>query len=229
MSPLPANVTVSQHPCLQAKLSQLRSNSTSTRETKSLVHELSLLLASEALGKVLTVTTAGEDVSHMGAPFPITKASPGRIVLVPILRSGLAMVDAFLTLLPEPIPVHHLGLFRERTTLQPVEYYNNLPTRVAPPSGDDKPCDLAIIVDPVIATGGTAEAAIQTLKEWGVPKILVVSILSSAEGVTRAANEAEGVEIFVGAVDKELGGSGGGMIVPGVGDIGDRLFLTIGK
>jgi uracil phosphoribosyltransferase len=67
--------------------------------------------------------------------------------------------------------VHHLGLFRERTTLQPVEYYNNLPTRVTPPTGDNQPCDLAIVVDPVIATGGTAEAAIQTLKEWGVPKV----------------------------------------------------------
>jgi uracil phosphoribosyltransferase len=67
--------------------------------------------------------------------------------------------------------VHHLGLFRERTTLQPVEYYNNLPTRVTPVAGDNRPCDLAIVVDPVIATGGTAEAAIQTLKEWGVPKV----------------------------------------------------------
>jgi uracil phosphoribosyltransferase len=93
MSPLPANVTISSHPCSQAKLSQLRSNSTSARETKSLVHEISLLLASEALGKVLSSTVAGEDVSHMGVPYPVTKATPGRIVLVPILRSGLAMID----------------------------------------------------------------------------------------------------------------------------------------
>ena len=76
------------------------------------------------------------------------------------------------TLLPEPVPVHHLGLFREKTTLQPVEYYNNLPTRVKPhDEANLVPCDLAIVVDPVIATGGTAEAAIQTLKEWGVPKV----------------------------------------------------------
>jgi uracil phosphoribosyltransferase len=90
---LPSNITVSSHPCLQAKLSQLRSMSTSARETKSLVHELSLLLASEALGKTLSATSAGEDVSHMGVSFPVAKTSPGRIVLVPVLRSGLAMVD----------------------------------------------------------------------------------------------------------------------------------------
>lgn len=226
---LPANVTVSSHPCLLVKLAQLRSQSTSPKETKALVHELSVLLGSEALGKVLTATVEGTDISHLGFPFKYYVTNPRRIVLVPILRSGLGMVEAFQTLLPEPVPVHHLGLFREKTSFQPVEYYNNLPTRVAPTVGDDGPCDLAIVVDPVIATGGTAEAAIQTLKEWGVLKILVVSILGTTEGITRAANEAEGVEIFVGAVDEELGGAGGGMIVPGVGDIGDRLFLTIGK
>jgi uracil phosphoribosyltransferase len=75
-------------------------------------------------------------------------------------------------LVPNPSPVHHLGLFREKITLQPVEYYNNLPTRLAPNSGGDAPCDVAIVLDPVIATGGTAEAAIQTLREWGVPKVL---------------------------------------------------------
>ncbi|KAI5806972.1 uracil phosphoribosyltransferase-domain-containing protein [Geopyxis carbonaria] len=225
---LPPNVTISQHPCLAAKLSQLRSASTKPRETKNLVHELSLLLATEALGRALTTTTRGSDTSHLGVSYPVTVATPGKIVLVPVLRSGLGMVDAFQTLLPEPVPVHHLGLFREKTTLQPVEYYNNLPTRskdAAPP------CDLAIVVDPIIATGGTAEAAIQTLRDWGVPRILVVAILASEEGITKAAMEGggEGIEIVVGAVDAELGGKGGGMIVPGVGDIGDRLFLTIGK
>ena len=86
---------------------------------------------------------------------------------------------AFQTLLPEPVAVHHLGLYREKTTLQPVEYYNNLPTRVTPPHEEDAaPCDLAIVVDPVIATGGTAEAAIQTLKEWGVKKVCLFDWVS---------------------------------------------------
>ncbi|RPA99848.1 PRTase-like protein [Choiromyces venosus 120613-1] len=232
MSSLPANVTVSTHPCFIAKLSLLRSVSTTSKETKALVHELSLLLATEALARALTVEKTGEKgVTPLGVSFDVEKVTKS-IALVPILRSGLAMLDAFQTLLPESTPVHHLGLFREKATLQPVEYYNNLPTR-ATSSKDEKdtPCDIAIVLDPVIATGGTAEAAIQTLKEWGVPKILVVSILGSEEGVIRAASEynGEGIDVVVGAIDKELGGDNGGMIVPGVGDIGDRLFLAIGK
>jgi len=227
----PPNVTVSSHPCLLAKLSQLRSASTSSKETKALVHELALLLGAEALAKVLTTSTSGKDVTPLGATYPVHKTNE-RLVLVPILRSGLGMLEAFHSLLPEPVPVHHLGLFREKSTLQPVEYYNNLPTYV-PPAEDQNPgtYDIAIVLDPVIATGGTAEAAIQTLKECGVPKILVVSILGSAEGVIRAAQESggDGIEIVLGAIDAGLGGKGGGMIVPGVGDIGDRLFLTIGK
>ncbi|CAZ82032.1 unnamed protein product [Tuber melanosporum] len=232
MPSLPANVAVSSHPCFISKLSRLRSASTPPKETKALVHELSLILATEALARALTAEKTGEkDVTPLGVAFDVEKVTKS-IALVPILRSGLGMLEAFQTLLPEPTPVHHLGLFREKVTLQPVEYYNNLPTR-ADSSKDEKstPCDIAIVLDPVIATGGTAEAAIQTLREWGVPKILVVSILGSVEGVTRAAteNNGEGLNVVVGAIDAGLGGDNGGMIVPGVGDIGDRLFLTIGK
>lgn len=135
---------------------------------------------------------------------------------IQIHANTLSQQTAFETLLPSPAPVHHLGLFREKTTLQPVEYYNNLPTRVAA-AGGAPPCDIAIILDPVVATGGTAEAAIQTLREWGVKKILVVSVLGSVEGVLRAATEGGGgdVEVVIGAVDNELGGKNGGMIVPG--------------
>ncbi len=97
-------------------------------------------------------------------------------------RGGEFVIDtktAFQTLLPEPVPVHHLGLYREKVSLQPVEYYNNLPTRVAPSDGSvPSPCDLAIILDPIIATGGTAEAAIQTLREWGVPKVWSTILLT---------------------------------------------------
>ncbi|KAI5840269.1 uracil phosphoribosyltransferase-domain-containing protein [Morchella snyderi] len=227
---LPANVHISTHPCLLAKLSQVRSASTTPKETKQLIHEISLLLAADALARVLTAVPSGTtDVTPLGASFDVQTCAPASITLVPVLRSGLGMLDAFETLLPAPVPVHHLGLFREKTTLQPVEYYNNLPTRVA--AADTRPCDIAIILDPIIATGGTAEAAIQTLREWGVKQILVVSVLGSAEGVLRAATEGGGadVQVVVGAVDAKLGGKNGGMIVPGVGDIGDRLFMTIGK
>lgn len=133
------------------------------------------------------------------------------------------MVDAVQTLLPQPISVHHLGLYREKATLQPVEYYNNLPQSQA-----TSEVTTAILVDPVIATGGTAVAAIQTLREWGVQKVIVLNVITASEGLARAAEEwPEGTEFWVGAVDKEL--TDKGMIKPGVGDIGDRLFGTIGK
>lgn len=140
------------------------------------------------------------------------------------------MVSAIQSLLPTPIPVHHLGLYREKATLQPVEYYNNLPQSSSQPSSsasEDSP-RTAILVDPVLATGGTAIAAIQTLREWGVRRIIVVNVITAVEGLERASEEwREGTEFWVGAVDPELTGSG--MIRPGVGDVGDRLFGTIGK
>ncbi|KAH0541272.1 hypothetical protein GP486_008725, partial [Trichoglossum hirsutum] len=149
------------------------------------------------------------------------------------------------TLLPYPVPINHLGLFREPTTLQPVEYYNNLPYSQPPQSPahaaaatttttpasvttNSAAATLAILLDPVIATGGTAEAAIQTLREWGVQRVLVISVLGSEPGLRRAAEEwPQGTELWVGAVDEEVDRKG--MIKPGIGDVGDRLFLTLGK
>lgn len=117
------------------------------------------------------------------------------------------------------VPIYHLGLFREKTTLSPVEYYNKLPTK-------EEPYDVAFVLDPIIATGGTAEAVIQTLKEWGVKKVVFVSLLASAEGLNRIAEEygPGELEIYVGAVDTQL--SNTGFILPGVGDLGDRLHST---
>ncbi|ERS98034.1 uracil phosphoribosyltransferase [Sporothrix brasiliensis 5110] len=191
MASLPTNVHVSIHPCLQAKLSLLRSKATSAKEVRALVHEISLLVASEALA------------------------------------SSLQAVDGPKMLLPEAVPVHHLGLYREPSTLEPVEYYNNLPNHIGTPAsqGPDK---LAIILDPVIATGGTCAAVIQTLREWGVERVVVVSIVAALPGVHRAASEwPEGVQIWCAGVDNVL--TDEGMLRPGLGDIGDRLFLTIGK
>lgn len=140
------------------------------------------------------------------------------------------MVPALSSLLPNPVPVHHLGLYREKSTLQPVEYYNNLPYHTASSAsrtGKPQP-ELAIVVDPVIATGATACAAIDTLKDWGVKKIIVVAILATEEGLHKACSEwEEGVEVWVGGCDKDVDDKG--MIKPGLGDIGDRLFLTLGK
>lgn len=174
---------------------------------------------------------------------------------MPILRSGLGMVDAVQTVLPDPVPVHHLGLYREPSTLEPVEYYNNLPHNIPDPAlaatsssgaaftaastatavaeaeadnGASNASSLAIILDPVIATGGTSAAAVQTLKEWGARRVIVLSVIGAAEGVKRAASEwPEGTEIWIAGVDAEM--TDGGMLKPGLGDVGDRLFLTIGK
>ena len=155
------------------------------------------------------------------------------------------MLEAFQLLLPQPAPVHHLGLYREPSTLQPVEYYNNLPYhRPSSPNDNAEDAELvpeiAVLLDPVIATGGTAAAAIQTLLEWGVRKVVLVSIIGNAEGVLRAAGQAEEfeggsegqgrqveVEVWVGGVDEGLDERG--MIRPGLGDVGDRLFGTVGK
>jgi len=220
-SSLPSNVHISKHPCLRAKLSQLRSKSTNTRDTTTLVHDIALLLGSEALA-LLDIETAGTDESPIGFEYTLESIDCKKITIVPILRSGLGMVEAIQTILPEPVSVHHLGLFREKISLQPVEYYNNLP------QATDSVAKLAIVTDPVIATGGTAVAAIQTLREWGVEKIILLSVLGAHPGITRAAEEwPEGTQVWVGGMDDGL--TDQGMIKPGLGDIGDRLFLTIGK
>ncbi|ORY17111.1 uracil phosphoribosyltransferase-domain-containing protein [Clohesyomyces aquaticus] len=231
-SNLPSNAHVSTHPCLQAKLSQLRSASTSSRDVQSLVHEIALMVGYEALASGLASKQDGTDKSPLGYSFTKTTISPSAnsISLVPILRSGLSMVPALSSLLPHPVPVHHLGLYREKATLQPVEYYNNLPyhgpTATNPNAGG--PAELAIIVDPIIATGATACAAIDTLKDWGVKKIIVCSVLAARDGLEKACSEwPEGVEIWVGGCDRDVDEKG--MIRPGLGDVGDRLYLTLGK
>jgi uracil phosphoribosyltransferase len=185
----------------------------------------------EALAAGLKAQEAGTDKSPLGYEYTATTTSPSptSISLVPILRSGLSMVPALSSLLPSPVPIHHLGLYREKSTLQPVEYYNNLPYHTPHATGSTKPQpELAIIVDPIIATGATAQAAIDTLKDWGVKRIIVVAILATEEGLHKACGEwEEGVEVWVGGCDKEVDEKG--MIKPGLGDIGDRLFLTLGK
>lgn len=224
---LPPNVHVSSHPCLLAKLSQLRSKTTSARDVKTLIHEISLLLGSEALAKAMTTSPGPQGETPLGFTYETTTASPGNISLIPILRSGLGMVEAIQTILPSPVPVHHLGLFRDPVSLAPVEYYNNLPNHLAS-SSSEVTADLAIILDPIIATGGTCAAAIQTLIEWGAKRVIVLSVLGAAEGVKKVAEEwPEGTEIWLAGVDQELTQSG--MLRPGLGDVGDRLFLTIGK
>ncbi|KAI8717806.1 hypothetical protein NCS52_00857600 [Fusarium sp. LHS14.1] len=229
MSSLPPNVHVSQHPCLRAKLSQIRSKSISPREVKALIHEISLIVSCEALASSLEVTDGPQDETPLGFEFASTTVQPSTMCLVPILRSGLGMVEAVQTILPIPVPVHHLGMYREPSTLDPVEYYNNLPQQIPDDeASSSNASSLAILVDPVIATGGTCAAAIQTLREWGAKKIIILAVIGAEEGVKRVAAEwPEGSEIWIAGVDKELTSTG--MLKPGLGDVGDRLFLTLGK
>ncbi|KAL2682654.1 hypothetical protein Neosp_007107 [[Neocosmospora] mangrovei] len=229
MSSLPSNVHVSQHPCLRAKLSQIRSKSISPREVKALIHEISLIVSCEALASSLEVTDGPQDETPLGFEFASTTVQPSTMCLVPILRSGLGMVEAVQTILPIPVPVHHLGMYREPSTLDPVEYYNNLPQQIPDDeASSSNASSLAILVDPVIATGGTCAAAIQTLREWGAKKILILAVIGAEEGVKRVAAEwPEGTEVWIAGVDKELTSTG--MLKPGLGDVGDRLFLTLGK
>ncbi|PWY88980.1 uracil phosphoribosyltransferase furA [Aspergillus heteromorphus CBS 117.55] len=227
---LPSNVHVSSHPLLHAKLSQLRSASTSTRETRDLVHEIATILGVEAFAAGWKVKTSGTDHTPLGIDYETKDIDPSDIAIVPILRSGLGMVEALNNLLPTSVPIYHLGLFRERLTLQPVEYYNNLPFHrpTATSSRNTAAASTAILLDPIIATGATAEAAIQLLREWGVQRVVMLSVLGSEAGMQRAAGTwPEGVEVWTGAVDRECNERG--MIVPGLGDIGDRLFVAIGK
>ncbi|KAI4210629.1 MAG: hypothetical protein LQ351_006508 [Letrouitia transgressa] len=235
-APLPSNVHIPTHPCQLAKISLLRSRDRTPKETKALIHDITLILGVAVLARALSTEAGDTDETPVGSSYTTTRISP-HVALVPILRSGLAMVDAIQQILPEPVAVHHLGLYREPSTLQPVEYYNNLPyhrpTDSADSTSSTRPAhpDIAILLDPIIATGGTSVAAIQTLLEWQVKKVVVISVLGSEEGVRRAAaegNSGQGeVEIWVGKVDPEVDEKG--MIRPGMGDVGDRLFLTIGK
>jgi uracil phosphoribosyltransferase len=206
-----SNLHVSSHPAVLHKLSLLRNVTTEPKKFRELVREISWLLGYEALQDArldpIRVTT------------PIEETDGGRlghrIGLVPILRAGLGMVDAMLELMPTA-QVWHLGLFRDERTLRPVEYYNKLP--------DSATVDLCLILDPMLATGGSATAAIEVLKNWGATRIKLINLIAAPEGV-RAVTEAHpDVPIHVAALDRQLNERG--YIMPGLGDAGDRQFGT---
>jgi len=202
---------VSRHPAILHKLRILRDERTEPKKFREVVRELSWLLGYEALADVevrpLSVTTPLEttDAYELGV----------RIGLVPILRAGLGMVDAMLELMPTA-EVWHLGLFRDERTLRPVEYYNKLP--------DSASVDLCLILDPMLATGGSATAAIEVLKRWGATRIKLVNLIVAPEGVNVITAAHPDVEIYCAAVDRQLNDRG--YIMPGLGDAGDRQFGT---
>jgi uracil phosphoribosyltransferase len=202
---------VSTHPAVLHKLAILRSTSTEPKKFREVVRELSWLLGYEALADVRVRPL------EIATPLETMNASElaDRIGLVPILRAGLGMVDAMLELMPTA-EVWHLGLFRDERTLRPVEYYNKLP--------DSATVDLCLILDPMLATGGSSTAAIEVLKRWGATRIKMINLIAAPEGVAAVTAAHPDVEIYCAALDRQLNEKG--YILPGLGDAGDRQFGT---
>jgi len=209
--PTSPTLHVSQHPAVLHKLAILRDQETEPKKFREIVRELSWLLGYEALAdarvRPLTVRTPLEETEahELG----------DRIGLVPILRAGLGMVDAMLELMPTA-QVWHLGLFRDERTLRPVEYYNKLP--------DQASVDLCLILDPMLATGGSATAAIEVLKQWGAVRIKLINLIAAPEGVAAVTGAHPDVHVHCAALDRQLNERG--YIMPGLGDAGDRQFGT---
>ncbi|KAI9502520.1 hypothetical protein GGI25_002693 [Coemansia spiralis] len=207
-----SNVFVSKHPLVQLKVAELRAASNTPRQVRELTDAIGRLLMYEVT-QDLPLTTSGEKRSPVGTFEGRSLAT--RQALVPILRSGLSLLSAASDLLHDA-EIRHLGLFREEATLMPVEYYNKLPRECA--------VDECLILDPMIATGGTAVAAIEMLKLWGAPKIKFVSICASRNGIEMVAKKFPDVTFYVAVVDDTLDKNG--FVVPGIGDCGDRLNNT---
>ena len=213
-------VVQSDHPLIQHKITLLRDKDTEPKKFRALVREVSTLLAYEATLDVPLVDLPVETpLAHT-----VGKEMAERIGLIPILRAGLGMVEGVWDLLPAA-EVWHIGLYRDHKTLQPVEYYNKLPTHPT--------VQLCLIVDPMLATGGSVEATIDILKRWGAKRIKVLAIIAAPEGIARVSQAHPDVDIHVGVIDDHLtpepigpDDPPAGYIVPGLGDAGDRQFGT---
>lgn len=200
------------HPLLQHKLTILRDKNTGVREFREVVSEIATLMCYEA--------TRNLPMQEVEIETPIATAkvctiAGKKLAIVPILRAGLGMVDGILTLIPSA-KVGHIGLFRDPETLEPVKYYCKMPTDMAERE--------VMILDPMLATGGSATAAITFVKEYGAKSIKLLNILAAPEGIARVQAEHPDVEIYCAAVDEKLNDHG--YIVPGLGDAGDRIFGT---
>ena len=200
------------HPMIEHKISILRSKTTSTKEFRELISEIATILCLEALKDA--------PLKEIEVETPITKTK-GHIIdennyaFVPILRAGLGMVDGVLTLMPNA-KIGHIGLYRNEETLEPVEYYCKLPKHI-----EDK---TVIVLDPMLATGGSGSAAITMLKKRGVKKIKFLCVIAAPVGIKKIQEDHPDVTIYVAKLDEKLNDVG--YIVPGLGDAGDRIFGT---
>ena len=207
-----ANLTVITHPLIQHKLAVLRDKRTSKKTFRALVEEISMLMGYEVTKDLplepLEIDTPLERTTAY-------KVSGKKLTLVPVLRAGLGMSDGILRLVPSA-RVGHIGLYRDHETLEPVDYYFKIP-------GDAEARDF-IVLDPMLATGGSAVAAVNSLKKQGGSRIRLVCLVAAPEGVERMLRDHPDVQIFTAALDRQLNAHG--YILPGLGDAGDRLFGT---
>lgn len=201
----------SPHPLVASKLARLRDLTTEPKEFRELIREISMLLAYEA-----TADLATHDIT-VQTPMGIAKCLEvtDRIGLVPILRAGLGMVEGVWEMLPGA-EVWHIGMYRDEKTLKPVQYYNKLPL--------EPRVSICLILDPMLATGGSAVATADILKRWGVRRIKYVGLIASPEGIAAMQRQHPDVPLYLGAVDDQLNKVG--YILPGLGDAGDRQFGT---
>lgn len=207
-----AKVTVMDHPLIQHKIGWIRRTETGTRDFRETISEIAMLMTYEA--------TRNLQLTDVEIETPICKTTVKqmkgkKMAIVPILRAGLGMVDGVLTMIPVA-KVGHIGLYRDPKTHEPVEYYCKLP----PDCGERE----VFVVDPMLATGGSATAAIRMLKEKGCRKIHFMCIIAAPEGVEKMKKEHPDVDIYIGALDEKLNENA--YIVPGLGDAGDRIFGT---
>jgi uracil phosphoribosyltransferase len=206
-----AFVHESTHPLVRTKLTVLRDARTEPLPFRLRVRELTWLLAYEALADLAVIQTEVETPLTVAAGYRLAP----RLGLVPILRAGITMADAMMELAPGA-QVWHLGLYRDETTHRPVSYYNRLPP--------EPTVDVALVLDPMLATGGSAIAAVDVLKSWGVPEVRFVGLIAAPEGIAALHAQHPDVRIHVAAVDSHLNEQA--FIVPGLGDAGDRQFGT---
>lgn len=206
------NVFIFDHPLIQHKVSLLRDKNTSSKEFRELVSEISVLMGYEVTRDLPLMEIEVE------TPLAIAKTkviSGKKLAVVPILRAGLGMADGFLQLVPMA-RVGHIGIYRDHETLEPIEYYCKLPSDISERD--------VVLVDPMLATGGSASGAVNFIKKRNVKNIKFMCLIASVEGIRRLHNDHPDVGIYCAAVDEQLNDIG--YIVPGLGDAGDRLFGT---
>lgn len=208
-----SNIHSSAHPVLGAKLTQLRNKNTKPAEFRQLLRSVTFYLGYEATKDFKT--SVAKITTPIGEHTGVSLAQ--NVAIVPVMRAGLGMVEPMLELLPDAT-VHHIGMYRSKASLLPVQYYNRLPK--------EHSCDVAIVLEPMIATAGTISAVIDQLKQWGVKKIICLSMIASKKGLAALSERHGDVAVHVANIDDTLDETG--FIVPGLGDAGDRQFVTDG-